>query len=97
MDVTPIKDKHKVEVTSAAINIAQLISLIKYDLVKMLSDKNFYLSLAGSVGARVQPILSKPLGNIGRTRATPVAWLWRDTLYLFYFHCRFRYFCNIII
>ena len=41
MDVTPIKIKHKVEVTFVVFNIAQLLSLIKYILVKILSDRNY--------------------------------------------------------
>ena len=38
--VTLIKIKHKVEVTCTVINIAQLLSLTKYDLVKMLSHRS---------------------------------------------------------
>ena len=45
MGIAPIKNKHNVEGASAIIIIAQLLSLIKYNLVKMLSDRNFIIMI----------------------------------------------------
>ena len=43
VDVTIIKISIKVEVTSADTNIAQLLSFIKCNLVKMLSDRKLVI------------------------------------------------------